>query len=530
MATHEPIRVMMDTLKRVRPAVPRRLLTPDRVESPLGTLHFADGVPTDETARRLYDQLDFIRGVEAFLNGYPGVSTQAICEGMEDAGVGENEVLVFSGLMDSRSLFLTANADTVYFMSILAPGERPLVVETPPRTLGIVDDLWWRWVTDFGSAGPDRGEGGRYLFVPPGYEGPLPAAGYFVHHVKTTRLLLLGRAFLENDDPAPAVARIIQTLRIYPCAPGGYGTSVADFLAGGHPFGEAGERTIPRFVEGTGRAMNTIPPTGFEFFEMLDALVQAEPAGALDPEIAGQLAAVGIVKGKDFRPDERMIAVLSDAAAVGNAAGRAVSFHPRPEEGFAYYGDGSRWINPLFVGGYDFLAPPPEITREGPVPAPADGARKLNARIAMFYVATGITPAMCMRIPNLGSQYLAAFADADGQPFDGGKRYRLALPPHIPAAAFWSVTVYDNQTRSMLQTGQPCPRAGSQAYPTPAATPNLDGSTTLSFGPTPPAGMERGNWIQTVPGKGWFAILRLYSPLEAFFDRTWRPGEVERVD
>ena len=136
---------------------------------------------------------------------------------------------------------------------------------------------------------------------------------------------------------------------------------------------------------------------------------------------------------------------------------------------------------------------------------------------------------MIMRLPGVGSQYLLGFLDADGKPFDGGKTYKVTLPQDIPGGEFWSFTLYDNQTRSMLQTPQHFPRAGSQSYPSPAAEADADGSTTIYFGPTKPEGVEDGNWIQTMPGKGWFTILRLYSPLESFFDKSWRPSEIEAV-
>jgi hypothetical protein len=136
---------------------------------------------------------------------------------------------------------------------------------------------------------------------------------------------------------------------------------------------------------------------------------------------------------------------------------------------------------------------------------------------------------MIMRIPDVGSQYLMGFLDSDKNPLDGAKTYKVTLPPNIPAGKFWSFTVYDNQSRSMLDTPQRYPRAGSQSYPSPAADPNADGSTTVYFGPKQPEGIKRGNWIQTMPDKGWFTILRLYSPLEPFFTKQWRPSEIELV-
>jgi hypothetical protein len=510
-------------------ATPSELTTPATVDTSIGRLEFKDGVPNEATAQKLYDQLDLQRGVDAFMNGLRGVSIYAARKGIRDAGVADNDVLIFSGLMDNKSLFLTANADTVYFFSNLDLSKGPLVIETPPDTLGLFDDLWFRWVLDFGTPGPDRGEGGKYLMVPPGYAGPLPENGYFIGRPTTTSVALLGRAFLTNDDPAPTVDVIKKSLKIYPYVPGSFGSSIGTFLQGKGPLAPLGKPATPKFVEGTGLVMNTIPPNDFSYYEMLDALVQEQPAEALEPEIGGQFAAIGIVKGRPFNPDARMRKILTDAIAIGNAAARTVSLRPRQAEGFGYYGPGSRWLNPLFVGGYDFTRPPPEITKDGVRQFPYTGARTLDARTAFFYAATGVTPAMVMRLPNIGSQYLFGILDASGEPFDGAKTYKVTLPKGIPAAKFWSLTLYDNQTRSMLQTDQRFPRSGSQSYPSPAAVADADGATTVYFAPRRPDGIPDGNWIKTVPGKGWFVILRLYSPLETLFTKEWRPGDIEIV-
>ncbi|MGC1710723.1 MAG: DUF1254 domain-containing protein [Methyloceanibacter sp.] len=510
--------------------IPPSLTTPDQVGTSIGTLKFRDGIPDAATAAKIYDQLDFQRGVSAFLNGLRGVSIYAARQGIRDAGVKDNEgVLIFSGLMDSRSLFLTANADTVYFLANIDLSKGPMVVETPPDSLGLFDDLWFRWVIDFGAPGPDRGMGGKYLLLPPGYDGPLPDGGYFIGKPTTTSVALLGRSFLVNNDPKPTVETIKKTLKIYPYVPGSYGTSMGTFLTGKGPLAPLSKPGTLTFVEGTGLAMNSIPPNDFSYYEMLNALVQEQPAEALQPEIGGQFAAIGIVKGKPFNPDARMRKILTDAVAVANAAGRTIAFTPRESEGFGYYGPASRWLNPLFISGYDFMRPPPEVSKEGVKPYPNTGARTLDARTAFFYVATGVTPAMIMRIPEVGSQYLFGITDADGEPFDGAKTYKVTLPPNIPAAKFWSFTVYDNQTRSMLQTPQRFPRAGSQSFPSPAAQAGADGSTVVYFGPNKPDGVKDGNFIQTLPGKGWFVILRLYSPLEPFFDKSWKVSEIEKV-
>jgi len=260
---------------------------------------------------------------------------------------------------------------------------------------------------------------------------------------------------------------------------------------------------------------------------MLNEVVQQEPATSLDPELMGPLAAIGIIKGKPFAPDPRMKKILTEALKVANATSRTLLMNPRDPSWFYY--PGSAWWNYLFVTGYQFETPIPLITREGAKPFPPTGYRTLDARTNFFYGITGITPGMAMRLTGIGSQYLLATMDANKQYFDGAKTYKVTLPKGIPEANFWSLTLYDTQTRSMLDTPQRYPRAGSQSYPSPAAEPNADGSTTVYFSPKQPAGIKRGNWIQTMPDKGWFVILRLYSPLEPFFTKQWRPTEVEFV-
>jgi hypothetical protein len=514
---------------QVSQATLHSLSAPDRVETSIGRLEFKDGVPSAATAQRIYDTLDFTRALNVYNNSFRGASAYAIRKGLLSIGAKDNDVVIFSELMDASSLFLTANADTVYYLSVLDLTNGPMVIEQPSRGLGTINDMWFSWIIDIGGPGPDRGLGGKYLIVPPGYDGPLPEGGYFIAHSNTNHVLYAARSFLVDNDPKPAVENIKANMKIYPYVPGSYGTSIAKALEGKVKL--AGEPKVPatRFVEASERSFNTVPPSDFGFFEMINENVQNEPATSYDIELAGQLAAIGIVKGKDFAPDERMKQILTDAAAVGNATGRSLQWrfadqHPD----WAYY-PGSHWGNMLFEGGAFFETPPPLFEDGMFKPFPPTGARTLDSRTAFYYAYTLDSPAMIMRIPDVGSQYLMGFLDADGQPFDGARTYKVTLPKGIPARAFWSFTLYDNQTRSMLQTPQKYPRAGSQSYPSPAAEANADGSTTVYFGPGQPAGVTRGNWIQTMPGKGWFTILRLYSPLPSFFDKSWRPSEIELV-
>ena len=482
--------------------IPPAITTPDKVETRIGTLEFKDGMPSKDALSKVYDNLDFTHAFEAFVNTMQGVNAAAIKKGFLDIGVKDNELLIFSELMDAKSLFLTANADTVYFVGGLDLTKGPMVLETPPKALGTIDDAWWRWVTDFGAPGPDRGEGGKYLILPPGYDGPVPEGGFYVSRARTSRVLILGRSFMEKDDPKPTVEMIKKMTKIYPYEAGGQGTSIAEFLNGNTKLAKLAPPPPTVFHEGSGKVMNTIPPNDFSFYEMLNDVVQQEPATALDPELMGPLAAIGIIKGKPFAPDARMKKILTEALALANATSRSLLMNPRNPDWY-YYPD-SAWMNFLFESGSEFETPIPLITREGVKPFPPTGYRQLNARSAFFYGVTGITPAMAMRLPGIGSQYLFALLDANKQYFDGAKTYKVTLPKGIPQANFWSFTLYDNQTRSMLDTPQRYPRAGSQSYPSPAAEPNPDGSTTVYFSPKQPAGVKRGNWIQTMPNKGWF--------------------------
>jgi hypothetical protein len=516
------------TVAQTAATTPPSLLTPDKVETRIGTLEFKDGAPTIETAEKVRDALDFTRALNVYNNSFRGASAYALGKGFQSIGAEDNTPIIFSDQLDAKSLFLTANADTVYYMAVVNLSKGPMVVEQPPQGLGTINDMWFSWIVDVGFPGPDRGEGGKYLLLPPGYDGPLPEGGFYVARSKTNRVLYAARSFLVNNDPKPAVETIKKHLKIYAYTPGGVGTSIATALDGNVRLAKNPSVPETRFIEGTGKSFNTIPPGDYGFYEMINENVQQEPATSYDVELAGQLAAIGIAKGKPFKPDARMKKILTDAAAVGNATGRLLNWRSavsHPE--WSYY-PGSMWANMLWEGGANFETPPPMFTRDGMFkPLPPTGARTLDSRTAFYFGYTLDSPGMIMRIPEVGSQYLMGFVDSAGNPYDGGKTYKVTLPKDIPARAFWSFTLYDNQTRSMLDTPQRFPRAGSQNYPSPAAEASADGSTTIYFAPIQPQGVARGNWIQTMPGKGWFTLLRLYSPLEPFFAKTWRPSEIE---
>lgn len=471
--------------------IPAEITTPDTVETRIGTLKFHDGFPTDETVQKVYDNLAFQRGVNVFLAAMPGGSTEGLRQGLASIGVNDNQsVALFESLMDSKSLFLTPNTESIYSVMWVDVKDGPVVLETPPDVLGVIDDHWFHYVADFGRVGPDKGQGGKYLLLPPGYEGDVPE-GYFVYHTQTYGNLVFWRGFLENGSTAPAVAATKKYARIYRLK-------------------DAGNPPPMKFINASGKHFNTIGASTYKFYEDINQIVQYEPNDAFSPEILGQLAALGIEKGKTFNPDARMKQILTEAAAVGDATARALVFK-YPDKDVAYY-PGSAWFQGFIGGNYKFQSQP--------------GVDNTDAMVHFLYYATGITPAMSLKLVGKGSQYAIAATDSSGAPLDGNKTYKVHLPPNIPAKDFWSFVVYDNQTRSMLQTDQQFPSIGSQKK---GVVVNSDGSVDVWFGPTAPKGHE-SNWAQTVPGKGWSVALRLYGPEEAWFNKTWRPGEVEPVN
>lgn len=470
------------------PDVPAKITTPDTVDTRIGTLRFKDGMPDPATAQLAYEQLDYTRGINAFLSGMSATSIHALCRGFEEVGIKPNRGIGISeDLLNARSLFLTANTTTVYAMGCMNLNNGPVVLRVPPRVLGPVDDADFRWVTDVGFTGPDKGKGGDYLFVPPGYKGPLPRTGYQIARPTTNRLLVFYRAFVEKGDIAAAVAGV-------------------KAKAGMFPLAEAGKQPATGFVNVSGMKFNTISANDFSFYEELNSVVQNEPADWVDPDKVGLYAAIGIRKGQPFAPDARMQKILTDAVAVGNTIARANLFASR-DPNTRIFSD-RQWFTPFVGGSYQFLK---------------GAERLLDARTMFFYYATGITPAMTESRPGTGSAYAITVRDSAGNYLDGSQTYKVTLPGPIPAKNFWSFTVYDNQTRSLLPSDQKLAGIDSTV---PGVRLNADGGVTVWFGPKAPAG-EEGNWVQTMPGKGYSAALRLYGPLEPWFNQSWRPGDIE---
>jgi hypothetical protein len=490
--------------------IPESIMTPDSVQTSIGELDFYDGLPSQKTSEKVFDYLDTARGVEVFLSAIPIASVEAMRLANVEMGVSSsNTVLIFDNLMDSPPLFLTGNTDTVYVSGILdLKKDGPTIVEIPPGSgPGTVNDAFFRFVTDMGGVGPDRGKGGTYLILPPDYKGDLKykegseAVNMKVGGITKTVFIskstsyinwLILRGFLVDGKPDTASKMFREGLKIYPLS-------------------QAGKQPKMKFINASGKFFNSIHANDYHFYPEIDTVIQYEPVDMIDPELRGLMASIGIQKGKKFAPDARMKKILTDAMKIGNATARSIYFNPRTEA--AYKWKGSYWKTGFVGNDYKWLI-------DG-----GKGGRNLDARTYFFYMATVNTPAMAAKFIGKGSQYAFGDKDKDGNYLYGDKNYKLHIPANVPAKDFWSVVVYDPQTRSQLQTEQRFPSKNNKKA---GLVKNKDGSVDLYFGPKAPEG-KKGNWIQTVPGKGWFVLIRLYGPLDDWFDNKWQPGEFELI-
>ncbi|MBE9171566.1 DUF1254 domain-containing protein [Cyanobium sp. LEGE 06143] len=472
------------------------ITTPDAVQTSIGTLRFIDGAPLPQTSAKVYDYLDTMRGVDTFLKGIPAASIYAIIHGTESLGAVEaHQIVLFDKLAGPDQIGLTYNNTTMYvFPTTDLERDGPTVIEVPPGALGALHDAYFRYAGDFGPAGQDKGKGGKYLILPPGYEGDVPDGYYTLDPGSYKNWILLRYSIADGMENAAAFIR--DNLKMYPLS-----------MADNPPEME--------FISGSATPWNTVHANNFEFYNELNAVVQKEPIDFLDPETRGLFASIGIEKGKPFAPDTRMRKILEDAVAIGNASARSIVWYPRVDmnlDGLKLYPDRN-----YFTGFNDR-----NVFFNG------DDGYTMNsdARVAFHYGYTVVTPAMATPRVGTGSDYAIAYVDNTGQPFDGSKTYMATLPPNPPARDFWAFTVYDAQTRSMLQTDQAAPSLDSvQRNPVV----NADGSIDVYFAPVAPEGKE-ANWIQTIPGKSWFAALRMYGPLEPWIEQTWKPGDVMLVE
>ncbi|MFV8051602.1 DUF1254 domain-containing protein [Mycobacterium sp. 48b] len=458
-------------------------LTTETLSTSYGDFRFEGGYPAGDTGTRLLRQLKLNRAIEVYLTQMMPVSQIAVREGLRAFGAtSPQQIVIWEQLMDSRTVLLTANAETVYAIALLdLKADGPTVIEAPPHMLGFIQDGIQRYVMDVGMLGPDKGAGGKFLVLPPGYDGEVPD-GYFAARSPTYSAMFAIRGFQSDGSTERAIA-LMEQAKVYPLA-----------RADSQP------KTV--FINGSRRHIDTLFPDTARFFDLLAMLVEEEPAEIFGPLERFQMQAIGIIKGTRFAPDDDTRELLNEAARIGGAMARANTYGSLD----VYFYPDKQWQGITSV----------------PYTFNFDGVPQIDIRNNVYYMAAGNSPAMMDKNVGQGSQYLWTYRDADGDYLQGDNDYRLHIEPGIPAMNFWSVVVYDALSRSQLQTSQPLPSVSTYTEPEV----NADGSIDIMFASKPPAGQF--NWIQTVPGRGFFAMFRFYSPTEAFFDKTWQLDDIRR--
>jgi hypothetical protein len=458
------------------------------------------GTSTDSTSvsttvfkpANIQEQMVYSRAIEAVIWGMPAVNSELMHQSLLPVKGDYNQLVYWSGLINSKNQTLTPNPDVIYFNPLYDTRQGPVVLEIPPANgpssiTGSVDDGWQTAIEDVGPAGVDKGKGGKYLILPPGYTNKVPA-GYMPMPSATYTGFVILRSNL-TDGSQEDVARAIdygKKVKIYPYA-----------LAANPP-----QTVLVDLIQTP--FSNTIP-YDLHFFETLSDFVQREPWLERDKAMIDQLKTIGIEKGKPFNPDTRTKEILT--AAIKDA-------HTWIDEKYQTVFD-----PPFYEGTYWALPAFPDFSKAIMANYVDPDTYPVDERAAAYSIAYFSTKHL-----GAGQYYLMTVKDSDGKPFDGSKLYRLHLPANVPVKLYWSATVYDRETHAVIKNMPYFSRAST----TPGLQKNADSSVDVYFGGKAPQGKE-SNWIPTNPERGFEVLARFYGPEKGFFDKTWKMGNVEEV-
>jgi len=445
---------------------------------------------TDELNARTIQR----RAVEAVIWAMPGVNYEIMYQAMVKTTRGAyNQIVYWSGLPSWKNQTLTPNPDAIYFMPFFNTKEvGPIVLEIPPANddgsiTGNVDEAWQTPIEDVGSAGVDKGKGGKYLILPPGYNDKIPD-GYIPMPSETYGGFALLRSILKDGSTA-GIAKAVE-----------YGKRIKLY-----PLSQAASRPATTFVDAIDVEFDSTIPYDIRFFESLDRIVQMEPWLERDKAMIDQLKSIGIEKGKPFKPDPKTRELLNAAAKEAHAwidakYGTILAAN--------HFFEDKRWAFPAS-------------------PAVGQGMMTLFANPDAYPVdERGVTYSfgfVGIKHPGGGQYYLMAIEDKDGQPFDGAGTYRLSVPPKVPITQYWSVTVYDRVTHALIRNQTRASRSSQN----PELKTNADGSVDIYFGAVPPAGKE-SNWIPTSADGQFEVLVRLYGPEKSLFEKKWQLPDVEK--
>jgi len=449
-----------------------------------------------QEAESLRDELYYQRAIHSYITMLPALNTIGLRDGSQQAfGAGYNVLPIWKQRMDARAVVPTPNADVIYSMSYLDLKETgPLVVQAPANVIGMFTDFFQRTITDVGALGPDRARGGLYLLLPPDYNGHVPSS-YYAFKSPTYNVFLFFRTIMAKGegkpDPGPAVKNA-ETTRVY-------------------PLWSTEKDTKPmQFPDASGRHVNMMYPTDNSYWTKLKEFVDYEPVEAIDPELRGVLASIGIIKGEPFKPTAKQEELLKKAVETAPRmimAGRQLG---RPDGRNLYYKD--RQYENTWAGG----------TAEWMQATYLD----VDQRASFFQIAYSSAPAMVMHTTGAGSKYPFAVRDKDGNFLEGSHTYKMRLPANPPAGLFWAVTAYNITDGTMPETDQLLPSTNGY-YDIPKQD---DGAIEIWFGPEKPKDVVDAAFIKTIPGRNFLATVRLYGTGDAFYDQTWKPDDLVKVE
>jgi hypothetical protein len=470
--------------------------------------------PTAETTDLLRKELLFQRASQIYLWALPVINTYGMKEGSEGKfGAGYNVLPVFKKRLNAKTLITTPNSDVIYALSYVDVGkDGPLVFEAPEGLQGMFLDVWQRAITgptldgktylgDIGLPGPDKGKGGNFLILPPNYKGNVPE-GYFVYRSETNNVFIFLRTFFQDPNDLSHAVGLMEAVKIY-------------------PLGKKESAKPMQYPDASGVPVDMLPKPDITAFEQIKRLLDSEVGTIADPDWMGMLASIGIEKGKPFEPDASTRDILNLAAKFAYNTSRVIGFADKLGDVSYILYKNRKWVNPFAAGhGTDPKNYPFDVHWK----STKDGRTMIDQRANFFTNYYSLTPAMVYPSVGAGAFYPVVHKDSDGDYLTGDHNYRLTLPANPPAKLFWSVTVYDAANSSGLDNGQPFPSLGSRDKPEV----NADGTIDLYFGDKAPEGKEK-NWLRIPKGKGFFAILRLYGPLEPALGKTWIPGDFEKI-
>jgi len=471
-----------------------------KIETKKGTITIDHDYLTPESAQLLTDELFYLRAVQVYHLALPAVGGAGIFYEQDKVGASVGDIIYWSDFMNSDVELLTGNTSVLYFMSLQDLSDGPIVVHMPAGNLqGHADNIYQQVITDWGIVGPNEGNEASFLFLPPNYDGEIPeifngeTENYFVFQSDTMQFLAMARAFVNAPDMA-AADELIKSVEIYNLS-------------------EIDNPPQTKFFDVAGESIKLSHPQTEGFWEFLHKVYSKETVvRPEDKNLIGLMHTIGIVPGEPFEPDERSKEILDKAAVLADLMARNIAYDSPVKEPFLFYPD-KNWE-------LAFMTKNPRFEDER-------GATQIEQRMSFIYQAITTADAMVLELVGKGSKYLGTYRDADENFLIGSNTYHLNIPADVPALNFWSIVVYDAETRSMINNGvQPLPAIRS--LDSDKLIQNDDGSYDVYFGPEAPEGYEN-NWVKTNEGDGFFVFFRFYSPTEAYYDKSWQLPMVELI-